>query len=729
MKHRWIAPLLLALVIVLFHWKLWLTNQYTWLESPDLAYQVLPWYEFSAYEVHHGRLPLWDPYSWGGQPLHATMQASLAYPVHWLFLASPLKKNGWLLGIALGWYYILIRILVALAMYAFCRDLKRSAWAACLAGFIYSLGGVEVTTDWPQMAHAAVWAPIVFLFLFRVLRGEPEVRNGILAGAALGAAWLCGHHAYPTFITLAAVGLWIFWWVNRDRRNWRDLKAPLLCFAFTGLVSAAQMLPAIEFGPLSRRWAGADHVLRWNEKLPYQLYDGLSITADGILAFLFPYTGQNYNPYLGICACALALLGAAIAWREQAVRVLSIIGIGGLVFSLGSYTPIHGWLYALVPLVEKVRVPAMATLLCSVAVAGLAAYALDYVLERTQSEWNRRFSIGLAVFGFGILALGGILSARRAEVMNGPNTFLLTGLYALMLAIWLAAASHGKLGRNWAAFCPVALVLMELTQGPSSLWRNQMDHSKPSILQPLADDYKVAEFLHSERGAWRIETDVPYSFGLWWGFESIDGLAAVVTSNIFDQDFFSQRFRHFMSVRFRVAEKPTNDTQKLVFEGPRGLKVFENPSWMPRAWMVHQAVVEPNAKAMRERLTADGFAPRDQVLLSSAAIPALETCPDEDSVELGRRLPARVELRVDAACRGMLILNDVDYPGWRATVDGTSRPVVEAYGVVRGVVVEKGSHAVVFEFSPWSAKIGGALSILGVLGALKVGLKRQKEVM
>ena len=57
MKHR--GWLLMVLVIILFHWKLWLTNQYTWLESPDLAAQVLPWYEFSAYEVHHGRLPLW----------------------------------------------------------------------------------------------------------------------------------------------------------------------------------------------------------------------------------------------------------------------------------------------------------------------------------------------------------------------------------------------------------------------------------------------------------------------------------------------------------------------------------------------------------------------------------------------------------------------------------------------------------------------------------------------
>jgi hypothetical protein len=717
---------LLVVAIVLFHWKLWLTNQYTWVESPDLAYQVLPWYEFSAYELHHGRLPLWDPYTFGGQPLHAGMQASLAYPVHWLFLAAPMRKSGWLYGTALNWYYILIRCLVALAMYWFCRDLKRSQWASVLAGLIYSLGGVEITTDWPQMAHATVWAPIVFLFLFRVLRGRSAVRNGIFAGASLGAAWLCGHYAYPLFISLAAVGLWIYWLATRPRFQWADVKAPALCFLFTGLVGAAQLLPAAEFAPLARRWAGTDVPLGWGEKIPYHLFDPLSMSADGMFSFIFPYLNQNYAPYLGICAVGLAFLGAALMWREQAVRVVSMIGIGGLIYSLGSYTPIHGWLYALVPMIEKARAPAMATLLVSVAVAVLAAYALDSVLALEKSEWNRWFSIGLAVFGFGVLVVGSVLVARRADVMNGGDYFLLTGIYAAMLALWLAAASHGRLSRSWAAFCPIALVVIELTKGPSSTWRNQEDHSRPNILTPLAEDYKIAQFLHSERGQWRVETDVPYSFGDWWGIETIDGLVAAVTSNIIDQDFFSPRFREFMSVRFRVADKPSRPDQRVVFEGPRGLKVYENPGWMPRAWIVHEVVVEPNAKAMSARWTSDGFDPRRQVLLKSQPPAKLETCQGSDAVEIGSRIPDRVELKADAACTGMVILNDVYCPGWRVSVDGKSQPIYEADGFVRGVVVDKGKHTVVFEYSPWSVKFGVLLSLIGLAGTIFVGRRKEE---
>ena len=369
-------------------------------------------------------------------------------------------------------------------------------------------------------------------------------------------------------------------------------------------------------------------------------------------------------------------------------------------------------------MVEKARAPAMATLLVSVAVAVLAAYALDFVLALEKSEWNRWFSIGLAVFGLGVLIVGSILFARRADVMNGGNYFLLTGIYAAMLAVWLAAASHGRLSRNWAAFCPIALVVIELTKGPSSTWRNQMDHSRPNILEPLAEDYKIAQFLHSERGQWRAETDVPYSFGDWWGIETIDGLVAAATSNVIDQDFFSPRFREFMSVRFRVADKPSRPEQRVVFEGPRGLKVFENPTWMPRAWMVHEVVVEPNAQAMSGRLTSDNFDPRRQVLLRAQPAAKLENCPGSGSVEVGRRTPNRVELKADTPCTGMLILNDVYYPGWRVSIDGKSQPIYEADGVVRGVVVDKGRHTVVFEFSPWSVKLGVLLSLLGLAGTI-----------
>ena len=54
-----------------YYWKLTLTRQFEWMTGPDLAEQVLPWFQVQAREWHAGRLPLWDPYLWAGQPLLA----------------------------------------------------------------------------------------------------------------------------------------------------------------------------------------------------------------------------------------------------------------------------------------------------------------------------------------------------------------------------------------------------------------------------------------------------------------------------------------------------------------------------------------------------------------------------------------------------------------------------------------------------------------------------------
>ena len=65
-------------------------------------------------------------------------------------------------------------------------------------------------------------------------------------------------------------------------------------------------------------------------------------------------------------------------------------------------------------------------------------------------------------------------------------------------------------------------------------------------------------------------------------------------------------------------------------------------------------------------------------------------------------------------CRGMLILGDNYFPGWRAAVDGRSVPVYEAYTVVRGVILDKGAHRVEMVYRPLSVILGGGMTALGM---------------
>ena len=66
-------------------------------------------------------------------------------------------------------------------------------------------------------------------------------------------------------------------------------------------------------------------------------------------------------------------------------------------------------------------------------------------------------------------------------------------------------------------------------------------------------------------------------------------------------------------------------------------------------------------------------------------------------------------------------MSDTWYPGWVATVDGKPAELLEVYGALRGVVVEKGTHRVSMVFRPWSVYGGAFLTLLGVLAAWVLG--------
>src|SRR5689334_17526743 len=72
-KGRWPSsltyPLLLLLIVACFYWKLVFTYQFDWIWGPDLADQILPWFEEEARQLQHSQFPLWDPHTWLGQPL------------------------------------------------------------------------------------------------------------------------------------------------------------------------------------------------------------------------------------------------------------------------------------------------------------------------------------------------------------------------------------------------------------------------------------------------------------------------------------------------------------------------------------------------------------------------------------------------------------------------------------------------------------------------------------
>jgi hypothetical protein len=401
----------LLLLTAGFYWKLTISREWTWLEAPDQANVVRPWLDFQAREFHAGRIALWDPYEWAGHTLIGQVQPAVANPLNWILFAMPLK-DGHIPITTLHWYWVVLHWLGTAACYWLCRDLQAGQWASVAGAVVYGLMGFVGHIDWPQILMPAAWVPVVFLFFARVAREYRPRASAALCGAALGMAFLSGHHVVPTFTAVLVGGLWVVYVAGAWRAR---LPHAAVFFAIWLAVSAVQVLPAIEYARQSLRWAGAAEPLRWGERVPYAVHSQYSLHWSTVPGIVLPGISLHVNPHVGFVALGLAL--AAFWWgrRESAVRWLGAVAAGGLLLALGGDFPPYWLIYRFVPMVEKAREPAMAMVLFQLGVAVLAALGIGH--------W-RRWWVGTAAL---VLIFGeAVYNAPRLARFDRPGSYAST---------------------------------------------------------------------------------------------------------------------------------------------------------------------------------------------------------------------------------------------------------------------------------------------------------------
>ena len=709
------APTLLLLIYIGFFWKLTLTRQFTWLESPDFANQVLPWYQYQAGEWHKGRIPLWDPYEWGGQTLIGQAQPGVVYPPNWILFLLPLD-HGWMRQTYLHWYFVLIHYMGGLFCYLLCRDLKRSRAASLLAGAAFGVTGWMGSTEWPQMLNGAVWAPVVFLFLLRVVRGEQRLIHGALAGAFLGVAFLSGHHQIPIFITLAAGGVWVYCFFAFPRDRSTMLRAAGLFGLFLVLVSAVQMLPAMEYGRLSHRWVGANEPVGWDDPVPYTVHSHFALFPSTLIGIVLPTIVRNASAYVTTVVAVLAFLAVVCCFRERMVRVLAAVGLGGLVFAMGGFAVFHGIVYAVVPLVEKARSSSFGIFIFHFTIIVLASYAIDsYMLIDTL--WIRRVVRALLILGLVVFAAEFFWSMSSAEKALDLDRIAAGAIYSLMLAGVLYAWRHGHVSPSAGVACAMLLLLLEAGLETGFSWAPR---EKPSeYLKKMSENADIVAFLRSQPRFVRLEVndqEIPYNFNDWHGIDTFNGYLASLVDNIGEVQG-DYRARMLFGVNFWLGSKPLRENQQQVFVGSSGIKVYSNPEAFPQTWVVHQAVAIPHDKVLATLQKYDLNQMRRLTFLRDAAVPKLDQCGPGDWSEVTVRQAQRVSIDAGLVCTGMVVLDDAYYPGWVATVDGRPAPIYEAYGCLRGVVVAAGRHRIEMHYRPKSVIWGGILTCLGLAGA------------
>ena len=750
-----------------FFWRiLWTPNAWMPAGGGDLASFLYPLYAWTARTLKTGTIPLWNPYLYSGAPFVADVQTAVFYPVNLLvFALAPSITYDVMEGLAV-FHVFLAGAFTYVCIRGLEPDLHRLAALAGAVAFMFSDLFIVHFGNLNLIAVTA-WMPLVFLLYVRALRALGARRLGFAAGAglALGVAFLAGHIQPVLYTVVALVVAWLALCVGWPQTAptaaqrgsqtpvpggwWRAWAWGLVSLAVVGGVAlgiaAVQILPSVEMTAWTHRAE-----VTYTTAAQYSLAPGqlVGLFVPGLLgrdptAYWGPWDRVETG-YVGILPLALAAY-ALLRRRDRLTVTLAALAGVGLLLALGGNAVLHGWLYRWVPGFDKVRAPARAIVLFDFGVALLAARGLGDLLRAGADEARRRDLgrvirvLALALAGAVLVALPLAYFALLTGQDRDPAIFqrIATAASGVSLFALLLGASLVLLYTRWRKWGQprwrfgiwgltiVIFVFLDLAALGSNVDVGTADPTR-RFQHPAA-----IAFLKADGDLYRIDS-VTECWDVWqpdssllYDIYDVMGVYNPLMLAHYDRYWATLGSRSmplydFLNAKYVIGHKDVPlDWAKfeLAFDGDPDVNVYRNRQVLPRALVVHRAIVEGDPEAAAWRIHQPDFDPTQTVVLKWGT--ALDVTPDgESGARVVAHRPNEIVLDVHAAAEGYLVLSEVYYPGWRAVVDDAPAEVLLANTAFRAVRVPAGHHTVRLWFEPDSVRWGVVLG----LGTTAIGV-------
>jgi Bacterial membrane protein YfhO len=720
------APLVAILAAPLFYWRLLVASPQdaATLLTGDVTELHYPIRRWVAQQLARDEVPLWNPYVGGGHSAIGDIQFHTLYRPDALLAqyfggGFPLRalEIGVVAHVALG----------ALFTYLLARRLTRSRVGGLVASTVFAFGGYLAGFPVQQviLLETSVWLPLALLCV-DVGADYNLVLGFVAAAGPLALAALAGHPQTFFYVVLATVLCALFKGWNGGRVRLAALPGVVVA-VFGGVALAAPALvPAYYHLALTDR---TDVTYAFSST-------GFSLRES--LGLVFPTQFGGAALYHGIFTLVLVAIALGTPFRRGNKRFWIGLGLLGLLLSFGGNTFLEGPVYLALGSF-KFRDYERLSFFVSVAAAILAGYGAAEVARQGGARLGgviRALRWPLA----GLLVFLVLLVVGFAATPNIDRTGLAVvtdraAFTALVLGLgWaiLIARDRQVLGPAVAGLLIVGLVGLDLF---TTNWQNNLKPGDPSkLLAPSP----IVEYLESyATGQFRISSE---------GLLPADGNAGmlfrlddvVINSPLETRDYaeFDKTIPELtrwqvLNVRYVVTQRKLDDPrfQLLREDGKSNLYELDSKFRLPHAFVVRQVVPAPSHEVALDLLkqenpattaivegAAPGALPSSLLALSPSATPtpapSADARPaDAETIRVSGDEATGLTVDVNLTAPGFLVVSDVEYPGWSASLDGVATPLYRADGIVRGVSVPAGRHAVAFAFDPPGLATGNAVSV------------------
>lgn len=762
----------------------------------DISWIHYPGHIFMANEWLAGRVPLWDPYRQAGAPMLAEPQIGVLYPLRVLFL-SPFSPS-----LELSLFILIHFSLAAFFTYFLARSLRVSRGAATVAGLVFGFGGfLMAQASNVNIMTAAAWSPLILYAFIQAIRRRSWLA-AMLAGLPL-ALQISTAHSQIVFYTLVILAGYMLYrglldFVASSSKHkgqlgyaWHTTLLGGLAVGSGLLLAAPQLLPSLELLQFTIRAQDRGFELLTENSLHPAMWLNLllpSAFGNNVVKFKVGDPFQEVFIYAGFLPLVLAVVGAinlqsqhrqvesrakiqndepqgaTLAAKSDRLFFLLLL-IGSILLALGRFTPLYQFVIQYLPGFDLFRIPARWLMVVNLALAVLAGFGFDVVVEQGLS---RR---GLRLFGLvGLLLIGGTaliwacqsglkswgehlggtdgkliaaflnnvftvnpvyqdrLLLRWLPGLNTPALLLLANL--LISAGLLTLRATGRLSRGAFAGLIIAATAFDLTLAggttinpvkPEQRWQ-QLSAGAQYVLDHVGNARVFPLGVSGEDAATgNLGQYFPSAYGVFSAGGYASPLMLARYSTFLKEAHPIQLIRVF-GVRFLLTRNPMGADAASTFPiaySDENSVVYENKNPLSRTFIVHQAIqVNSPAEALANFKERDIIDPSHVVILEAdTSLPALTSAasPAPSAAKITRENSQLVEIQTRSAADGYLVLLDTFYPGWIATVDGQETPIYRADYLARAIFLPAGEHWVRFEYRPSSFKWGLWLAGLTVM--------------
>lgn len=685
----------------------------------DPVRQQYPWRYLAIHTLKDFELPLWNPYSFSGTPLLANIQSAVFYPINIVFFVLPFQHGWAILVIAQSFFAFLF-------LYLYLRQMQLKNEASFLGAFAFAFCGFSIAwLEWNTIVQTALWLPLIFL-LYEHLLKKITYKWVFILIVAQCCQFFAGHLQvwfYAFFISniyLLARIVQLSYDQKKKRKAVFILKKSYPFF-LVGLsiafFTAIQWIPTLQLLFESARSIDQTNYTKEGWFMPWHhLLQFISPDFYGNPTTLNYWGTWNYGElvgYIGIFPLIMALYACFFRRDNKTLFFLAL-----LILSLALVLPTP---FAFVPFILKIPFlstaqPTRFLFVIDFSLSILAALGFDYFIRLKQKKiFTILILISILFIGIWMFVFIGnnvraenLLIAKRNMIF--PTLLLVGSIVFVLLYFFMRFQRVQKA----ILFGLLALTVIDLIRFG--------DKFTPFTNQAyLFPQTKIIDFLQKNIDNFRFMSldsrILPPNFSTYYKLQTVEGYDPIYLrrygelivasernmpdisppfgfNRIITPHRYNSPIINLLGVKY-ILSMDTISTMKPVFvEGKT--KVYQNKNVFPRAFFVKKVSLAGNKNQAIQML----FSIKDNLQSHAVVEQAL---PDEipsglsiGTVTIDFYSPNKIKLTTRNEHDGFLVLTDVYYSVWHATVDGFEKKMYITDYAFRGIVVPKGNHTVVF---------------------------------